>query len=143
VQDRRVPWRTLIVEDEPVTHDVLRALLDADDRFDVVMALRDARYLLPLATHTVPELLVLDVQMTRGPSSLAELPALRAALPGTAIVMHTATGDAEACLTLGADAHIAKGDPLPVVVDRLAEVASAVLTDWRTTVPTEGAPRPS
>lgn len=120
-----MPWRTLIVEDEPVTMDALRGLLDADQRFEVVMALRDARWLFELARHTQPEVVLLDVQMTTGPSGLQALPELRAALPTAVIVMHTVYSNADACLEAGADAHLRKGQPLIDVLDQVATVAEA------------------
>lgn len=117
-------WRTLIVEDEPVTIDVLRALLDADDRFEVVMALRDARWVVKLAGHAAPDIVVLDDQMSTGPSGLQALPELRAALPDALIVMHTFHDNAEQALSQGADAHINKEHELLEVVDLIAAAAT-------------------
>ncbi len=118
-------WRTLIVEDEPITIDVLRALLDADDRFEVVMALRDARWVVKLAGQAVPDIIVLDDQMSTGQSGLQALPDLRTALPDALIVMWTSHDNADQALALGADVHLRKGDDLPEVVEQIAAAATS------------------
>lgn len=117
-------WRTLIVEDEPITIDVLRALLDADDRFEVVMALRDARWVVRLAGQAAPDIVVLDDQMSTGQSGLQALPELRAALPDALIVMWTSHDNADSALEQGADVHIHKGHDVPDVVEQIAAAAA-------------------
>ena len=86
---------TIVLADD---HEVVRAglhlLLDAEPGFSVIaeagdVALTERR----VASHR-PSVLVLDVNMPDG-SSIPAIPRLRAAAPGTRIVMLTMQNDAE------------------------------------------------
>src|SRR5215218_7810271 len=98
----RDPIRTLIADD----HDPLRAELReelAGEGFDVVAEADNGLDAACLALAATPQLCVLDVQMPWGGVDAAR--AIVDALPGTTVVMLTATRDeATALAALGAGA---------------------------------------
>lgn len=107
---RRGPFRILLVDDHPVVLDGLRALLSATDDLHVVGEATDRETALRLAAELQPHAVVLDLRLHG--NYAAETPtSLKAAAPGTVVLVHTATEELEpvrAALRAGADGAVFK-----------------------------------
>ena len=84
------PETTTIVlaDDHTIVRSALRVLLDAEQAFEVVAEAGDADEAVRKVRAYKPKVLVLDLSMPGGPS-LARIPDVREASPGTSIVMLT------------------------------------------------------
>ncbi|MGQ0575079.1 MAG: response regulator [Pseudonocardia sp.] len=104
------PHRILLVDDHPIVLDGLHALLSTTDDLAVVGEATDRETAIRLAAELQPHAVVLDLRLHG--SYAAETPtALKAAAPGTAVVVHTATEELEpvrAALRAGADGAVFK-----------------------------------
>jgi DNA-binding NarL/FixJ family response regulator len=116
--------RILVVDDHPLTRDALSALL-AQGGFEVVGEAADGVEALDLASRLRPDLVLLDLSMP-GLDGLAVLPRLRAAAPGSEVVVLTASGTEEnllAAIRGGAAGYLLKSEPPERIVDFLRGVA--------------------
>jgi DNA-binding NarL/FixJ family response regulator len=119
---RRV--RVAIVDDAPEIRRLLRLLLEADDRFEVVDEGADGEEAIRLAARLTPDLLILDQQMP-GLSGVEALPEIRRQAPGTAVVLYAGGADANLsgrALAAGALAVLEKLAVGSAIVDRLADI---------------------
>jgi CheY-like chemotaxis protein len=119
---RRV--RVAIVDDAPEIRRLLRLLLEADDRFEVVDEGTDGEEAIRLAARLTPDLLILDQQMP-GLSGVEALPEIRRQAPGTAVVLYAGGADANLsgrALAAGALAVLEKLAVGSAIVDRLADI---------------------
>ena len=103
--------RVLLVDDEPMFLEALRALLDRDDRVEIVGAAADAEQALDLARALRPDVAVVDLRL-RGTSGfdltrslLADEPALRV----LAVSGLSHESDVHMALEAGATAFLLKG----------------------------------
>src|SRR5438874_1778877 len=106
-----MPVRVLLVDDEPIFLEALRALLDGDERVEIVGATESGAAALDLARTTHPDVALVDLAMpemngfelTR--ALLANEPALRV----LAVSGLSHEGDATRALEAGATAFLMKG----------------------------------
>jgi DNA-binding NarL/FixJ family response regulator len=103
-------FRILLVDDHPVVIDGLRALLGALPEFEVVGEATDRDTAIRLAGETQPHAVVLDLRL-HGSYAADTATSLKAAAPGTVVLIHTATEELEpvrAALRAGADGAVFK-----------------------------------
>jgi two-component system, NarL family, response regulator NreC len=149
----RVPLQVVIVDDSARMRHALRALLDDDDAIIVTGEASDLSSARELLAEQHADVLVLDLSLPDG-SSLRALRALRAASPGTQIViasMDNTPGLAQRALAAGALGYVlkeyadedlraavhaaARGDEyLTGQLERDLALARRALTDGRLTV---------
>jgi DNA-binding NarL/FixJ family response regulator len=118
-----VPDRVLIVDDHPLTREALAALLEQHG-FAVVGRAASGEEAIVLAGELHPELVLLDLSMP-GMDGLEALPRLRAAAPGSEVVVLTASGTEENLLGAirgGAAGYLLKNEPPERIVDFLRGV---------------------
>src|SRR4051794_18647657 len=92
--------RLAVVDDSPTVVLAVCAAAEHDDRFAVVGTARDGLAGLSLVASTAPDVVLLDVDMPVM-TGLAALRGIRAASPGTVVVMYSASitdGEREAAL---------------------------------------------
>jgi DNA-binding NarL/FixJ family response regulator len=102
--------RILLVDDHPIVLDGLRALLDAMPDLQVVGEATDRDTAIRLAAQLRPSAVVLDLRL-HGSYAADTAGSLKAAAPGTVVLIHTATEELEpvrAALRAGADGAVFK-----------------------------------
>jgi DNA-binding NarL/FixJ family response regulator len=127
VPDRRV--RVMIVDDSHVVRFSVRALLETDDRFEVVAEGTNGQEAIDLAAELQPDLVLLDRQMPVM-GGMEAIPGIRQTAPHTAVVLYTAFVDgptAQAALAAGAADILEKGTSSSDLVDDLATI---LLSQW-------------
>ena len=100
----------VLADDHNVIRTGLRAMLEAEDDLRVIGEASDAPGAQKLARDRRPDVLVLDLQMP-GAEPASDVPALREAVPGTAIVVLTMQADprrARERLRAGAAGYVLK-----------------------------------
>jgi CheY-like chemotaxis protein len=115
--------RVLVVDDNQVVREGLRALIGAERRFDVVGDAGSATDAIALARTKEPDLVVLDHEMP-GRTGLDAIADLRAAAPAAHIVMYTMSPNiGPKAAARGASAVVPKGDEalLLATLRRLAD----------------------
>lgn len=113
--------RVLVVDDASNMRDLLTVLLEVEDDFDVVGAVRDGAEAIDRAAELQPDFILLDIAMP-GMDGIAALPELRRLLPEARIVVFSAFEEqelAERAIGHGADVYIEKGTSVTDLVDRL------------------------
>ena len=83
----------VLADDHRMVRSALRALLEAYDDLEVLADVGDAAGALDSSIEHRPAVLVLDLNMPGNLSALDAIPKVRAACPGTAIVVLTMQGD--------------------------------------------------
>jgi DNA-binding NarL/FixJ family response regulator len=123
--------RVLLVDDEPMFLEALRALLDHDDRIDVVGATDSGHEALELARREHPDVALVDLAMpgVDGFEVTRELLASDAAASVVAVSGLSHEGDAERALQAGASAFLLKGG----LYDEVAETIVAASEQARET----------
>ena len=119
------PARVLIVEDQQLMSELLAARLATDAGFEVCGTAATAADAVRLAQSARPDLVVMDVQLARG-SGVDATRRIRAALPGTRVVMltaETAPETVQAAIAAGAVGYV----PKHAVVGRLLNALHAAL----------------
>lgn len=107
------PVRVLVADDDPEIRRLVRLVLEADDRFEVVGEAGSGEGAVDACADAQPDAVVLDLSM---PSGGAEVIArLRDAAPGVRVVVFTGRVERVA----GADAVVVKGESFGVLRDRL------------------------
>jgi DNA-binding NarL/FixJ family response regulator len=104
-----VPERVLIVDDHPLTRDALSALL-AQQGFEVVGEAADGMEALTEARRKHPDVVLLDLTMP-GLDGLSVLPRIREEVPGSEVVVLTASDTEEnllAAIRAGASGYLLK-----------------------------------
>jgi DNA-binding NarL/FixJ family response regulator len=84
--------RVVLVDDQPLVRDLLKARLHVDGRFRVVAEATSGGEALMFARVNQPDVVILDVGMP-GISGLTVLPALAEECPEAKLVVYTATND--------------------------------------------------
>lgn len=117
--------RVLIADDHRLILQSLRAALDATDDFEVVGETDSGAHVLPLVGRTLPDLVLMDVQMP-GMDGLTCLDLIRQRHPAVKVVMISASGDherIESALRRGALGYLLKS----INPDELAATLRAAL----------------
>ena len=102
--------RVMVVDDHTLFRRGLKALLEADGRFEVVAEAGDAGEAQRRAAAVQPEIILLDNHLP-GVTGVAALPGLREAAPATRVLMLTVSedeGDLAAALRAGACGYLLK-----------------------------------
>lgn len=118
---RQRRYRVLVVDDASNMRDLLTVLLEVEDDFDVVGAVRDGAQAIEQAAELQPDYILLDIAMP-GMDGMVALPELRRLVPDARIVVFSAFEEeelAERALSHGADVYIEKGTSVTELVDRL------------------------
>lgn len=114
----------VVVDDAVELRALVRARLRLSEMFDVVGEGSDGRQAVELVRQHQPTLLLMDVSMP-GMDGIQALPEVRAASPGTAIVMFSGfdeQGLADRALALGATAYLQKSPSLDALPTDLLAV---------------------
>jgi DNA-binding NarL/FixJ family response regulator len=117
--------RVVLVDDTADLRQMLRIVLERTADFEVVGEAGDGREGVEVARDQQPDLVLLDITMPVM-DGLEALPLIRAASPGSAVVVHSVIGAAttlRSVLEAGAADDVPKGTPLPVLLSRLRGVA--------------------
>ena len=120
--------RTLVVDDHPLTRAALVGLLEQHE-FPVVAEAGDGEEAIERARELQPDIVLLDLSMP-GMCGLEALPRLRAASPGSEVVVLTASDTEEnllAAIRAGAAGYLLKTEP----PERIAEFLPASRTARR------------
>jgi DNA-binding NarL/FixJ family response regulator len=118
----REPRRVVIVDDDEYTRDLLEAMVDADDRFELVGVARDGRVALSLVEWLRPDVVVIDLQV-RGLDGLDAIAGFRQRAPGCRIVVMSAFPDLCSLADLvlrGVDLYLDKANAFAELLPALA-----------------------
>ena len=118
-----MPVMTLIVDDAADIRLLVRTILSASGRFEIVGEAETGRQALELVVHTRPDLVVLDLSMPEM-DGLEALPQLLAASPLTRVVVlsgHSQTDVRATALRLGASGYVDKSTAGGRLEQRLLE----------------------
>jgi len=123
----RSQWEVVIVEDEEEIRDVLRLLLELDDRFRVVAEASDGLAGIDAVAAHRPAVVVVDMDLPKaaGPDVIR---AARRSSPATRIVVFSCFPDPFTLLDvlrLGADSYLDKATAWVDLVPTLAELCAA------------------
>src|SRR4051794_3536142 len=121
--------RVVIVDDSNVVRFSVRALLETDERFEVLAEGTNGQEAIDLAAELQPDLMLLDRQMPVL-GGMEALPGIRAKAPDTAVVLYTAFVDGptvQAALAAGAADILEKGTSSTDLIDDLATI---LLSRW-------------
>jgi chemotaxis response regulator CheB len=123
----RVTVSVLVVDDQASVVELLRLLLEQDDRFGTVWSAPEADPAVACAIECQPDVVVLDASLGTV-DGLALVPALRRAAPGVAIVVFSSApyADLRSARLAGADAFVEKGTDLDAVLDTVFEARGIV-----------------
>ena len=106
------PCRVLVIDDDEDTRDLIEAMLDSDERFDLVGVAREGRSGLSLVEWLRPDAVILDLQV-RGLDGLGALPEIRRRAPECRIVVLSAFPDLRTLADVvvrGADLYLDKAN---------------------------------
>lgn len=116
--------RVLLVDDEELIREALRALLDREDDIEVIATLGDGRSAVDAARGQRPDVVVADLSMP-GLDGLGVVAELGRVLPACAVVVLTAHGNPltiRRALASGARGFLAKGAPGTALADVVRRV---------------------
>jgi DNA-binding NarL/FixJ family response regulator len=117
--------RLLIVEDQPGVRKGLHMLLDAESDLSVIGEACDGEAALDLATSLCPDVVLMDVEMSRM-DGLAATSALRLIRPQAAVIILSLHDDAPTrarARDAGAAAFVAKSMPAATLLTTIRRVA--------------------
>lgn len=115
------PIRVLIVDDEAIIREALRALLETEPDIDVVGVAADAQEAIALVELLEPTVTVLDVRIPGGGGEHVAHE-LRRKAPNIKLLAFSAYGDRDSIATmrsLGVAAYLVKGAPNQDVVEAI------------------------
>jgi DNA-binding NarL/FixJ family response regulator len=119
------PARVLVVDDNDLLRITVRARAEADARFQVVGEADNGQIAVEMARALHPDVIVLDHQMPVR-TGIDALPDLRAAAPGSVIVVYSGVDDPSLrriALERGAHAFLIKGrDTLDDVLNLIVRI---------------------
>jgi DNA-binding NarL/FixJ family response regulator len=84
-----MPYSVLAVDDEPSIRQLIRLLIDTDERFTLFGTAHDGREALEQVEKRCPDAIVCDIRMP-GMNGLEALPRLKAACPKAIVVIYSA-----------------------------------------------------
>ncbi len=116
--------RVAIVDDADGIRQVVRLFLERDGRFDVVAEATNGRSAEEIVAAERPDVILLDISMPVL-DGLQALPLIKAAAPGTRVVMLSGLDDTnikEQALDLGAESFFVKTADIGAVVEELARL---------------------
>jgi len=122
----RTPCRVVVIDDDEFTRDLIEAMLDADDRFELVGVAREGSTALSLVEWLLPEAVVLDLQV-RGLDGLGALPEIRRRAPHCHIVVMSAFPDLctlADVVVRGADLYLDKANAFAELLPALASLGN-------------------
>ena len=118
-----VPYRVLIVDDDPDTRWMLQTRFALEPDIELVPFAANGEEALERVREHRPAAVVLDIEMPRMDGARA-IPELRAIAPGLGIVLHSASDRAESLSGAARpDAVVPKGTPLSHLVAAVRSVA--------------------
>jgi len=118
-----LPVRVLLVDDHPMFVEALRALLETDDRVDVIATTDNGTNAVELAEAEQPDVVLVDLTLP-GLDGLATTRRLVASRPGIRVVVlsgSTAGEHAQAALDAGATRFLLKGGLHGEIADAIVE----------------------
>jgi DNA-binding NarL/FixJ family response regulator len=119
--------RILLVDDQPLVRDALRALIDEQtDDMEVVGEAQDGQEALALAPKLAPDVTLLDMTMP-GLSSVEVAQRLEGEVPGTKILALSANADeglARQMFAAGADGYALKSESTAELLRAIRQVAA-------------------
>ena len=118
--------RVLLVDDEPMFLEALRALLDHDDRVEVAGATSDGEAAIELADRVHPDVVLLDLAMP-GMSGFELTRKLLAATPALRVIAVSGLShesDASKALEAGATSFLMKGGLYSEVAEAIVGAAA-------------------
>ena len=124
MSDAQRPLRLVIIEDHLVMSTALRLLLSSRADIQVVGEAASGTEAIALLRTEQPDMALLDLFLTDG-ASLALLPQLQAASPGTRLLVLTATPDValhRAVMAAGARGVVLKEEPAEVLLKAIERV---------------------
>jgi DNA-binding NarL/FixJ family response regulator len=116
-----MPYSVLAVDDEASVRQLIRLLIDTDERFTLFGTAHDGRQALDRVEERCPDAIVCDIRMP-GMNGLEALPHLKAACPEAIIVIYSADPAARTALTLGADRVLDKSVDASDVLEVVAQM---------------------
>ena len=119
----------VLCDDVPQLRTLLRFALEDDDSIEVLGEAGDGAEGVQLVTDLRPSVVIVDLAMP-GMDGLEAIPRMRAASPGTAIIVFSgfvADGIADQVLALGADRYLEKGSDMELVAQAVVELGRAAL----------------
>ena len=126
-----VPIRILLVEDNDVFREALELLLGLRSDVCVVGSVRDGAEAVSACVEHAPDVVLMDYRMP-GIDGVQATRAVRAACPGTAVVVLTASANVrelDALREAGAIACLSKSQELDEIVDAIHAAAGRMA--WR------------
>lgn len=118
--------RVLLVDDEPMFLEALKALLDHDDRVEIAGATGDGESALELASRVRPDVALVDLAMP-GMSGFELTRRLLAKTPALHVIAVSGLsheGDASKALDAGATSFLMKGGLYSEVGDAIVDAAA-------------------
>jgi DNA-binding NarL/FixJ family response regulator len=117
------PIRVLIADDHSLFAAALQAILEGDNRFEVVALATDGRQAVDLASSLKPDVVLMDIAMPvlDGFQATREL---RKRSPGTAVLMLTGSNariDVDKARTSGAAGYVTKDRIAGELIDAIVE----------------------
>ncbi|MBW3594267.1 MAG: response regulator transcription factor [Actinobacteria bacterium] len=112
------------MDDADGIRQLVRIFLERDGRFDVVAEATDGRTAIDVVAAEMPDVILLDISMPVL-DGLQALPLIKAAAPGTRVVMLSGLDDADIrsqALDLGAESYFLKTSDIGDVVEELAKL---------------------
>ena len=119
------PLSVVLADDVEDVRYLLRFVIEADGRFEVVAEAATGREAVDLAASLRPDVVLLDLAMPEM-GGLEALPLIKAASPATKVVIVTAFGELseQAAYERGAVAFVTKGAKPGQLVEVMADVVS-------------------
>lgn len=124
------PWRTLIVEDDPVTQLGLKHMIQQAAPLEVVGLASDGQSAVAAAIRLSPDLVLMDIGLPEldGIQATQQIKAQRG--KATKVIMlsaHTTKLEVLAALASGAEAYCVKGHGIPFLLTAIATVSQGGL----------------
>jgi two-component system response regulator DesR len=123
MQSHVIPIRVLLVDDQPMFVEALRALLETDDRVDVIATTNNGTDALALAATERPDVALVDLALP-GLDGCETTRMLIASRPEIRVVVlsgRSGRADAQAALDAGATRFLLKGGLHEEIADAIVE----------------------
>jgi DNA-binding NarL/FixJ family response regulator len=126
-ETHRVPYRILIVDDVAAVRESLRWLLEDEGDLNVVGEASDGAEALDAALATMPDLVLLDMELPRVHGTLVARRLRELPTPPAIIFMsiHNDEAHRRAGLAAGCDAYVDKNDGWPTLILQMRRVLAS------------------